>query len=132
MPETILVLNAGSSSIKFQLFAVDDDDRLVRRLKGQIDGIGTHPHLRAKGKDVTLAQWGSPDFVAIAKAFGGDGVLLRSESEIGAAVATGLKKGGLYVIDARVSPTTVSDPYQKIHFGQANRAPLLRRPERVA
>jgi acetate kinase len=51
MPETILVLNAGSSSIKFQLFAVDDDDRLVRRLKGQIDGIGTHPRLRAKGKD---------------------------------------------------------------------------------
>ncbi|MGE0117122.1 MAG: acetate/propionate family kinase [Dongiaceae bacterium] len=51
MAATILVLNAGSSSIKFQLFAVDGDDRLARRLKGQIDGIGTRPKLRVKGKD---------------------------------------------------------------------------------
>jgi acetate kinase len=51
MAETILVLNAGSSSIKFQLFAVSDDNGLARRLKGQIDGIGTRPKLRAKGKD---------------------------------------------------------------------------------
>jgi acetate kinase len=51
MAETILVLNAGSSSIKFQLFAVGDDNGLTRRLKGQIDGIGTHPKLRVKGKD---------------------------------------------------------------------------------
>jgi acetate kinase len=50
MAETILVLNAGSSSIKFQLFAVGGDG-LVWRLKGQVDGIGTHPHLLAKGKD---------------------------------------------------------------------------------
>ena len=34
----------------------------------------------------------------------------------------------LFVIDARVSPTSVSDAYQKIHFGQPNRAPLLRAP----
>src|SRR5262252_437365 len=51
MAETILVLNAGSSSIKFQLFAVERDAGLTRRLKGQIDGIGTRPHLLAKGKD---------------------------------------------------------------------------------
>jgi len=51
MVETILVLNAGSSSIKFQLFAVDDAAGLTRRLRGQIDGIGTRPHLLAKGKD---------------------------------------------------------------------------------
>jgi thiamine pyrophosphate-dependent acetolactate synthase large subunit-like protein len=96
-------------------------------------GFGAEVHkLRAKGKDESLAQWSSPNFVAIAKAFGGDGVLLRSEAEVGEAVAAGLKKGGLYVVDARVSPTTVSDPYAKIHFGLPNRAPLLRRPERVA
>ena len=51
MAETILVLNAGSSSIKFQLFAVGGDSGLTRRLKGQVDGIGTRPHLLAKGKD---------------------------------------------------------------------------------
>jgi len=50
MAETILVLNAGSSSIKFQLFAVGNDDNLIRRLKGQVEGIGTNPHLFATGE----------------------------------------------------------------------------------
>jgi acetate kinase len=49
MSETILVVNAGSSSIKFQLFSVGVGDELQRRLKGQIEGIGVHPHLIAKG-----------------------------------------------------------------------------------
>ena len=49
MSDTILVVNAGSSSIKFQLFSVGEGDRLQRRLKGQIEGIGVHPHSIAKG-----------------------------------------------------------------------------------
>ncbi len=48
--QAILVLNAGSSSLKFQIFAVDGD-RLERRVRGQIDGIGVHPRLRASGPD---------------------------------------------------------------------------------
>lgn len=48
MQETILIVNAGSSSIKFQLFEVAGD-RLERRLKGQIEGIGTRPRLFARG-----------------------------------------------------------------------------------
>jgi acetate kinase len=49
--ETILVVNAGSSSIKFQLFALEAVDQLKQLLKGQIDGIGVHPRLIAKGTD---------------------------------------------------------------------------------
>lgn len=48
MTETILVVNAGSSSIKFQLFEIGVGDRLQRLFRGQIEGIGTHPHLQAK------------------------------------------------------------------------------------
>src|SRR5690348_3534145 len=48
MAETILVVNAGSSSIKFQLFAIGQGDQLDRRLKGQIEGIGTRPRLSAR------------------------------------------------------------------------------------
>lgn len=48
MSDTILVVNAGSSSIKFQLFAIGPQNRLERRLKGQIDGIGTRPRLVAE------------------------------------------------------------------------------------
>jgi len=51
MTPTILVLNAGSSSIKFQLFAVTADASLARRLKGQMEGIGGRPRLVAKGAD---------------------------------------------------------------------------------
>jgi acetate kinase len=47
--DTILVVNAGSSSVKFQVFAVDGDGRLLRQLKGQMDGIGSRPRLRATG-----------------------------------------------------------------------------------
>jgi acetate kinase len=47
--DTILVVNAGSSSVKFQVFAVDPEGRLGRQIKGQVDGIGTRPRLRASG-----------------------------------------------------------------------------------
>jgi acetate kinase len=49
MSETILVVNAGSSSIKFQLFSIAASDQLQRRLKGQIESIGVRPHLLARG-----------------------------------------------------------------------------------
>jgi acetolactate synthase I/II/III large subunit len=90
-------------------------------------GYGAEVHkLVAKGFDEKLAQWESPDFVALAKAFGGDGVKLAKASDIGAAVAQGLRQGGLYLIDARVSATTPTDPYAKVYFGTESKAPLLR------
>ena len=48
MADTLLVVNAGSSSIKFQLFGVQVDDRLELEFRGQMEGIGTRPHLVAK------------------------------------------------------------------------------------
>jgi acetate kinase len=51
--DSILVVNAGSSSVKFELFAVDGSVKLTRKIKGQIDGIGTRPRLRARGADST-------------------------------------------------------------------------------
>lgn len=45
--DTILVVNARSSSVKFQVFAVDGDGRLRREIKGQVEGIGSRPRLRA-------------------------------------------------------------------------------------
>jgi acetate kinase len=48
--DSILVVNAGSSSIKFELFAVNRAAKLTR-IKGQMDGIGTRPRLRASEAD---------------------------------------------------------------------------------
>jgi acetate kinase len=49
--KNILVVNAGSSSVKFQVFAVDDGGKLARMIKGQVDGIGTRPRLRVSPAD---------------------------------------------------------------------------------
>ena len=47
--DTILVVNAGSSSVKFQIFSVEGEGRLRRQIKGQMDGIGSRPRLKASG-----------------------------------------------------------------------------------
>jgi len=49
--DAILVVNAGSSSLKFQAFGVDATGDLRRLVKGQIDGIATRPRLRVEGAD---------------------------------------------------------------------------------
>jgi acetate kinase len=49
--DPILVVNAGSSSVKFEVFAVEGAANLKFQIKGQIDGIGTQPRLRARGAD---------------------------------------------------------------------------------
>jgi acetate kinase len=73
MSDTILVINAGSSSIKFQLFALTSEDALERQLKGQIEGIGVNPHLIAKNADGSVlkeASWPSADVPAAPEALG--------------------------------------------------------------
>ena len=45
MREPILVLNAGSSSIKFSVFETLPDRSLSAGAHGQVEGIGTTPHL---------------------------------------------------------------------------------------
>jgi acetate kinase len=49
--DTVLVANAGSSSVKFQLFGTDGAGDLMRLVKGQMDGIGVRARLRASGAD---------------------------------------------------------------------------------
>jgi acetate kinase len=51
--DAILVINAGSSSLKFQVFETRGAGDLNRLVKGQMDGIGTRPRLRAEGADAT-------------------------------------------------------------------------------
>lgn len=53
--KAILVVNAGSSSLKFQLFENEPGPRVKRLLKGQLDGIGVRPRLRATKGDGAIA-----------------------------------------------------------------------------
>lgn len=71
MTETILVVNAGSSSIKFQLFLVAAHDELRRSLKGQIEGIGVRPRLIAKQIEGQLPieeEWPAPEVATVPNA----------------------------------------------------------------
>jgi len=52
--DAILVINAGSSSVKFQVFGVDRGASLARLVRGQMDGIGAKPRLRAEAHDKTV------------------------------------------------------------------------------
>jgi acetate kinase len=52
--DTILVVNAGSSSVKFQVFETVGNSNLNRLIKGQMDGIGVRPKLRATASDGKL------------------------------------------------------------------------------
>jgi len=49
--DTVLVVNAGSSSVKFQVFGIEANESLTRLIKGKMDGIGVHPMLRAAAAD---------------------------------------------------------------------------------
>jgi acetate kinase len=48
MAEAVLVLNAGSSSIKFSVFALHEGDQLRLDSNGQVEGIGTRPRFVAR------------------------------------------------------------------------------------
>ena len=48
MTDAVLTINAGSSSIKFALFERDDPVRPQAALRGELDGIGAQPRLKAR------------------------------------------------------------------------------------
>lgn len=78
--DTILVINAGSSSVKFQIFGTSGAHALACLVKGQIDGVGVRPRLWAEGADKsslvdeTFAPAMVPDLPA---AIGAAGTWLR-------------------------------------------------------
>jgi acetate kinase len=51
MLDGILVINAGSSSIKFSVYLAEGDHRPILSRKGQVEGIGVDPHFIAKAAD---------------------------------------------------------------------------------
>jgi acetate kinase len=104
--DTILVVNAGSSSVKFQVFAVDRDGRLQREVKGQVDGIGSRPRLRASGAaGDTLADRAYP---------------IESVPDVPAAL---MQAGGWLRDELQVNPLAVG--HRVVHGGPDYDRPVL-------
>lgn len=69
MAETVLTLNAGSSSLKFSLFAAAAEPQLLRR--GQIGGLGATAEFRATdaaGRSVARRSWSAAQALSHADA----------------------------------------------------------------
>ena len=91
MTETILVVNAGSSSIKFQVFSITVRDELRRCLKGEVNGVGVHPQLRvsgAEGEVLAGQTWTATEVDTIARAL--DKVVMFLQSRIGETLPTAI------------------------------------------
>lgn len=127
---TILIEGDGSLLCCVQEIAVAVRHKLpLVMLILNDSGFGAEVHkLKAKGFDPALAQWDDTDLVKIAQAFGAEAVALAVEDDIGPMVNEAMAARKVLLIDARTSPTTVSDTYRKLHLGQPNRAPVLRVP----
>jgi acetate kinase len=79
---TILVVNAGSSSVKFQVFGLEEGD-LKRRVRGQMDGIGTRPRLRASAAQGSVDRaFRTEDVPDVGAALHTAGAWLKDEHDI--------------------------------------------------
>jgi acetate kinase len=56
MDEAILVINAGSSSLKFELFESAKDGEPQTIADGQFEGLGVRPHLIARAGGAVIAE----------------------------------------------------------------------------
>lgn len=115
MADRILVVNAGSSSIKFELFEVGAGDLLRSTLAGQLDGIGTHPHLKARRADGELlvdrgmAGEEAPDVVGAMRPLG---VWLRETLAGATLLAVGhrvVHGGAAYSAPVRVDAAVIAE-----------------------
>ena len=83
--DTALVVNAGSSSVKFQIFEASAPDAPRRLLKGQVEGIGARPRLRAQTRDGTELidrEYAASEIADIAGAIAVGADWLRQTQEI--------------------------------------------------
>jgi acetate kinase len=125
MDETILVLNSGSSSIKFQLFAIAAGERLERRMKGQVEGIGARPRLTAKGsKDEVLVDetWSTAEVRKVPDAL--DRVIAFLREQIGGRLPVAIGHRVVHGGPDYNAPTIISPPVLSRLESLAPLAPL--------
>lgn len=114
MTKAILVLNAGSSSLKFSVFELCPDGDLQLLAKGNIDGIGSTPHFSIKDhQGVSLARehWTADDVIDHAYCLKEIGTFLRQQYQ------------GIDFLGAG---------HRVVHGGMKYAAPLLLNPAIIA
>ena len=113
MGEHALVLNAGSSSLKFAVYGRDSGSRWRLDARGQVDGIGTRPRFKAQH---------------------GDGTVLAEET-LSASVADGAAALGVLADWLRAQfggSTVVGVGHRVVHGGPRYSQPVVVTPEVMA
>jgi len=83
------------------------------------EAYGAEYHkLRAKGLDGNLSAVPTPDFGAVARAFGCRGRQAKTLDELAAGIDEFMSGDGPMVLDVRISRNVISIPYRRLHFGQ--------------
>lgn len=91
----ILVVNAGSSSLKFSVFRVNGAENLPLVIRGQMEGIGTRPYLKVRdAKETMLVE---SDLTTSEAATVGDAITL-----VGAWLRERLQHESLFAVGHRV------------------------------
>ncbi len=81
MEKVLLVLNAGSSSLKFSVFEVPADGQMRAAAVGQVEGLGTAPRLKVKdgsGESIADVRWDTSQVASHAQALQEIAALLRA------------------------------------------------------
>ena len=118
MTERILVVNTGSSSIKFQLFSVTSRNELRSTLKGQIEGVGARPRLVSHNGDkerLVDSEWPAAEVDSIPKAWDQAVAFLRSQSDgrLPAAIGHRVVHGGPHYSGPTIVDDLVLDRLEK-------------------
>jgi len=80
--DVLLVVNAGSSSLKFCVYSIDEAPAPTLVSRGQVDGIGTRPRLRARdggGATLTDRTFAPAEVADVAAALDRVGTWLRQK-----------------------------------------------------
>ena len=83
--DTILVVNAGSSSVKFRVFEIESSRVFRQLVSGQIDGIGVRPRLRAtgaQGEDLIDRRYDAKEVPDVPTAMRTAGAWLQTEQKL--------------------------------------------------
>lgn len=83
------------------------------------EGLGAEYHkLKSSGFDANLAGVRSPDFGAVARAFGCRGCVARTVDEVGAGIDEFLAGDGPMLLDVRISRNVVNITYRRMLYGE--------------
>jgi acetate kinase len=114
MAEAVLTINAGSSSLKFSIYQIGEDDRPSLSAVGQVEGIGTSPRLVAEdaaGRMLVDRRWPDDRGAGHAEFFRIVGSWLREQFGDATVLGVGHRvvHGGLdYTTPVRVDPAVLA------------------------